>query len=208
MGSAVIHVVDDDPGIRDSLAAVLEAAGHEAICHASGEAFLSAAAGKRCDVALLDLQLPGKDGLSTLNDWVGGGGNGKVIMISGHGDIPLAVRALQQGAVDFVEKPFAPDRVLAAINRALELGGAAPAGVVNEFAALVATLSPREREVLQHLAAGEANKVVARALKISPRTVEVHRARVMQKLKVKSFAEMVRVAVASGLTRNVASHGT
>lgn len=195
--SKQVLVVDDDPGVRASLAALLEASGYNVGVHSDGDALISSPDLAGASAVLLDIQLPGRDGLSILADLMTRPQAPRVVMISGHGDIPTAVQAMQRGAIDFVEKPFDPERVLDAVARAFTLADGAQeaqpdAGVLKE-------LSPREREVLSHLVAGQANKVVARALGISPRTVEVHRARIMQKLNVRSFAELVRLAIAHGV---------
>lgn len=192
-----VLVVDDDAGVRHSLAALLEADGYRVGVHSDGET-LSGDPDLAAGVAvLLDIQLPGRDGMTLLGELMALSRPPQVVMISGHGDIPTAVQAMQRGAIDFVEKPFDPERVLDAVARAVQLasGGQETAAANGALTGL----SPREREVLAHLVAGEANKVVARALGISPRTVEVHRARIMQKLEVRSFAELVRLAIANGV---------
>ncbi len=198
-----VLVVDDDPGVRASLAALLEAGGYRVGVHCDGEALIDDPDLAAAAAVLLDIQMPGRDGLTLLGDLMARPHAPRVVMISGHGDIPTAVQAMQRGAIDFVEKPFDPERVLDAVARAVKLSDgaqdAAPNGGGLNGGALNC-LSPREREVLAHLVAGEANKVVARALGISPRTVEVHRARIMQKLEVRSFAELVRLAIANGVT--------
>jgi two-component system response regulator FixJ len=197
-----VLVVDDDPGVRTSLAALLEAGGYRVGVHGDGETLIGDPDLAVAAAVLLDIEMPGRDGLSLLGDLMGRPRAPCVVMISGHGDIPTAVQAMQRGAIDFIEKPFDPERVLDAVARAVRLSDGAQDHAPNGGA--LNGLSPREREVLAHLVAGEANKVVARALGISPRTVEVHRARIMQKLEVRSFAELVRLAIANGVTLGAA----
>jgi two-component system, LuxR family, response regulator FixJ len=194
-----VHVVDDDAAVRASVAAVLEAAGHAPIEHASGEAFLDAGAAGRAEVVLLDLVMPGRGGLDILSAMRAGGTDASVVMLSGHADVPLAVKAMQLGAADFIEKPADPERLLQAVAAAAERAPTSDDADVALARAQVEKLTSREREVLARLAAGDSNKLAARALGISPRTVEVHRANLMQKMGARSLADLVRAALAAGV---------
>lgn len=202
-GKPVVHVIDDDDAVRDSLLFLLESADLEARGYASALRFLEAApslAGTPgCIVT--DVRMPEMDGL-TLQEEVRQRGLGlPVIVITGHGDVPIAVSAMKAGAVDFLEKPFEDEALLDAVERALH--GSQPAAAASvpfdpALAARLETLTEREREVLDGIVAGHANKVIARDLGISPRTVEVHRARVMEKMQAQSVADLVRMAIAAG----------
>lgn len=195
-----IHVVDDHEAIRRSLALLLGAAGHRVLTYESGEALLRAAAGGlEAGVVILDVRMPGRDGLSVLEALAAREPHLPVIVVTGHGDIPLAVRAMRAGAQDFVEKPYSEARILGAVREALEAGRQAERARRQRLqaAARLATLSPREREVLDALVEGRANKAIAAALGISPRTVEVHRAHLMEKLGVRSLPEAVRLYLAA-----------
>ena len=207
---AVVHIVDDDEAVRDSLAFLLESAGHAVAAYPGAGAFLAAGvlAGPGCLVA--DIRMPEMDGLALQERLNALGSTLPVVIVTGHGDVPLAVRAMKAGAVDFVEKPFSEEAILDAVGRALERSLAAPApdtglGPAPQPAAdpalaeRVAALTPREREVLEALVAGHPNKVIAHLLGISARTVEIHRARVMDKMQARSLSQLVRDALAAGV---------
>ncbi|MEM7728566.1 MAG: response regulator [Pseudomonadota bacterium] len=186
----MIHIVDDDDQVRESLGLLLETSGHVVTGHPSGDAFVAAHPDLDQAVVILDVRMPGRDGVETLEHIRQRATSTPVIMISGHGDIPLAVRAMRAGANDFVEKPFVASRILAAIDR---LGGAADD--MGEDADPLAALTPREREVALAIADGKPNKIVAHELGISIRTVETHRARLMSKLGLSSLPDLVRLVM-------------
>jgi two-component system response regulator FixJ len=191
-----VIVVDDDDAAREGLVSLLEEVGYETLAFGTAEAFL---AGCPEDTAcvLMDVRLGrGQDGVHLLERLRERGDQTPVIMVTGHGDVPLAVRAMRAGAADFVEKPYAAARILDAIEAALKdrQDGLPDPGVVQ-------TLTPREFDVLAGLVEGKTNKVVAADLQISPRTVEAYRARIMDKFGVRSLAETVRIALAAGVGR-------
>jgi two-component system response regulator FixJ len=218
-------VVDDDEAMRRSLALLLRSAGYAAEAHASAEALLAVLDGvaahapgaappapTRPACAVVDVLMPGgMDGVALQIELARRGAGLPVVVVTGHADVPLAVRAMRAGARDFVEKPYPKERILAAVAEALEAAAAAAeaardqAPEVARAAAAAAAearlevLTPRERMVLRSLVLGRPNKVIAHELGISPRTVEAHRAAIMEKLGIRSLAEAVRVALAAGL---------
>lgn len=205
--SPTICVVDDDPLVRKTIAGILEQDGKMVVLHDSGAAFLTALdkseTGEKAqkpplyDCVLLDVKMPNMDGLEVLQRLNGLHGL-SIVMISGQGDISTAVQAMRRGAVDFIEKPFTPDQLISAVDFALAATANA-AATASPAPPEIAGLSARELEVLELLVDGDANKVIAFKLGISQRTVEVHRARIMERMNVKTFAELVRKAIASGL---------
>lgn len=203
MDEACVFVVDDDEAVRDSMQVLLELAGHEVKAYPSAEAFLDdfKPAPKTCLVS--DVRMPGKDGLALQAELAARGATLPIVFITGHGDVPMAVRAMIAGAVDFVEKPFTDEVILGSIRRALAIAGKGPDADSPEAAELVATLTPRECDVLNLLVVGHPNKVIAYELGISPRTVEIHRARVMDKMKAPSLSQLVRTALAAGIDPGV-----
>jgi two-component system, LuxR family, response regulator FixJ len=201
-GARTVHVVDDDDAVRRALAMLFRSAGMPAETHPSGFAFLESLPSLREDAVgcvLTDVRMPSLDGLELLGRLQDRGFRRPVVVMTAHGDVSTAVRAMKAGAVDFVEKPFNDEALLAAIDAALKAPQVSGAAGANESAARVAALSPREREVLDLLIAGKPNKLIARDLGLSPRTVEVHRARLMARLGVGSLAEAVRLAVQAEL---------
>jgi len=199
--AGVVFIVDDDEAVRDSLAALLVAKGHAVEAYASGEAFLAAYKPEFCGCALVDLRMPGIDGLGVIERLKARGSTLPIVVVTGHGDVPLAVRAMKAGAIDFIEKPYNNRTILDAVRQALARSGAtATTGAESVKAAeLVAQLTPRELEVLQHLVIGRPNKVIAYELTISPRTVEIHRANLMKKMQAGSLSHLVRLALAAGI---------
>jgi len=198
----VVHVVDDHAAIRRSLALLLQAAGHAVVLHESGEALLGAAEeGLEPGCIILDVRMPGRDGLVVMELLARRQFALPVIIVTGHGDIPLAVRAMRAGARDFIEKPYPEERILGAVEEALAAGRVAVDEQARTAAAQakLASLTPREGEVLAALVAGHSNKGTAARLGISPRTVEVHRAHLMEKLGVRSLPEAVRMYLAAGV---------
>lgn len=196
--SGTVHIVDDDEAVRDSLQALLEAKKLVAKTYPTAEAFLAAHSAAPAGCAIVDVRMPGMDGITLLNRLRERGAALPVIVVTGHGDIPLAVQAMRAGAADFVEKPYSNEAILDAIQRALataptEAAGDAPA----EIAARIAALTPRERDVMDQLVIGNPNKIIAFELKISPRTVEIHRANLMKKMQADSLSHLVRMALAA-----------
>ena len=203
-GAAVraVHVVDDDDAVRRALAMLFRSAGIPAETHPSGLAFLEALPSFREEAVgcvLTDVRMPGLDGLELLRRLLDGGFRRPVIVMTAHGDVSTAVRAMKAGAVDFVEKPFDDEALLAAVEAAIKPTQASGPARAGDAAARIAALSPRERDVLDLLLAGKPNKLIARDLGLSHRTVEVHRRRLMARLGVGSLAEAVRLAVQAEL---------
>jgi two-component system response regulator FixJ len=197
-----IFIVDDDPAVGDALSVLLEIRGFRVEAFGSGREFLDAADPARGDCLVLDVSMPGLDGLEVQRRLRAAGHMLPVVFMTAHADVPIAIRAMKDGAADFIEKPFSEEQIGEAIAGALAGAEARPAA--NEGAAqaqaLIGRLTPREREVLEQLVAGRQNKVIAYELDMSPRTVEKHRARVMEKLESRSLSQVVRTALAAGIT--------
>ncbi len=197
MSDAVVHIVDDDAAVRDSIAFSLGTADLNTRTYESAIAFLEALPGIEPGCIVTDVRMPDMNGIELVRRLKQLNAPHPVIMITGHADVPLAIEAMKAGVVDFLEKPFEDDALLDAVRRALELRAESE----EQDASLVAvqrrleTLSTREREVLEGLVAGRANKVIAYDLGISPRTVEVYRANVMTKMEARSLSELVRMTV-------------
>ncbi|HEV8680871.1 MAG TPA: response regulator FixJ [Stellaceae bacterium] len=200
-GERLVYVVDDDEAVRESLAAMLKARAYTVRTFALARDFLGAAPTLRPGCLVADIRMPEMDGLELQQRLTAQDFNFPLIVITGHGDVPLAVRAMKVGAIDFIEKPFAAEAILASIETGLaRLSQTAEHDpLAAGAAARVALLSPREREVLQGLLAGLPNKSIAYDLAISPRTVEIHRARVMDKMGARSLSELIRMSLAAGL---------
>jgi two-component system response regulator FixJ len=195
-----VFVVDDDEAVRDSIRVLLETSGFRVEDFGSPADFLSSDAPGRPGCLLVDVRMPGMSGLEVQLHLAETGSALPVIVITGHGDVPLAVQAMKAGAVDFVQKPFDEEIILTAVRTALDRaerqrGRSCPPEVLNRLA----TLTPRERDVLEGLVAGRPNKVIAHHLSISPRTVEIHRARVMDKMRAESLPRLVRMALEAGV---------
>jgi len=199
MGGPVVFVVDDDADIRESLQTLLEASGFQVQTFDSASSFLTSWAFDGIACLIADIRMPDMDGLQLQEELVRRKAGLPVIIVTGHGDVPLAVRAMKAGAIDFLEKPFDDKLLLSSVGRALEAAKTAQnsAAEAQRAEARIAELTSREKQVLELLAAGRPNKVIAYELDISPRTVEIHRARVMEKMRAKSLAELVRVVVAA-----------
>jgi two-component system response regulator FixJ len=195
---ATVIVVDDDAAVRDSLQAMLEAEGFAVELFADARAFLDGYRPLADACLLIDVRMPGVDGIELLGKLATRPSAPPVIIITGHGDVPMAVEAMKLGAVDFIEKPFAAATIVGSIRDALAAAGRGTA-TGREMAPRLARLTEREREVLEQLVIGHSNKAIARELGISPRTVEIHRARVMEKMQADSLSHLVRLALAAGL---------
>ena len=197
----IVHVVDDDPAFLRSMRALLDSAGFATCTYDLAPAVLDAASQLSGGCILLDVQMPGMNGLelqANLNEL---DIRLPVIVMTGQGDVATAVRAMKAGAVDFIEKPFDDDLLLTAIETALATaaGQASRERTIADAAALIAMLSPREQQVLEGILAGRSTKMIAHGLGISPRTVEVHRAHMLERLRTRTIAEAIRLAVMAGL---------
>jgi two-component system response regulator FixJ len=195
----MVHVVDDDDAVRDSLTLLLESAGLTARTYSSPTQLL-ASPPTPPGCVLTDVRMPDMDGLTLQRHLADAGVRLPVIVMTGHADVPLAVDALKAGAADFLEKPFDDTQLLAAIASAIAASQRSydEDAAIADATARLATLTPRETEVLQLLVQGLPNKTIAYDLGASPRTVEVHRARIMEKMGVRSLAELVRLTIAVG----------
>ena len=193
----VIHVVDDDAAIRDSLAFLLDTATLASRTYDSAAALLAHAAHLEPGCIVTDVRMPDMSGLEMVRRLAEMGVRHPVIVMTGHADVPLAIEAVRAGVKDFIEKPFDDEALLASIRLAIaeQTQAAEPSGQRAEVLSRLATLSARERQVLEGLVAGHANKVIAYDLEISPRTVEVYRANVMTKMQARSLSELVRMAI-------------
>ncbi len=201
MTKTVIYVIDDDAAMRDSLAFLLEVNGFQPEVFESASTFLGKTLNKAASCVVSDIRMPGMTGVELVRKLKSEGVPCPVILITGHGDVALAVEAMKAGAVDFIEKPFDDAVLLNAIRLAMETrpGNHDDNAARTEAQARLAELSPRERDVLQGLVAGKINKVIAHELSISPRTVEVYRANLMAKTGARSVSELMRIALAAGL---------
>ena len=198
-----IFVVDDDPAVRETLSLVLSAGGYQVICFADGAALLAVARSRTPSCILLDVHIPGKSGLDILRELRGEDYPAPIFMISGQGDISMAVSAIKNGALDFIEKPFRGSEIVARLDEAIDAYARRQAeGQASKVASLHfpgrEPLTRREREVLEQFAAGASNKEAGRTLGISPRTIEVHRAHLMQKIGARNAADLIRIVMSEG----------
>lgn len=195
----IVHVVDDDEAIRQSVGFMLRKAGYTVLTYVSGTEFLKTANPQGC--VLLDVRMPDIDGLEVQARLAAHGIMLPVIMLTGHGDVTLAVRAVKAGAIEFLEKPFERSALLAAIEEALRQAGRNDRIQLAAAEATVrlAVLTERERDVLERMVVGRPNKLIAFDLGIATRTVEVHRANLMEKLAARSLSDVLRIAFAAGL---------
>ena len=196
-GMPTIHVVDDDEAMRDSMSWLLEGEGYRVACYDSAATFLAARTDDMRGCLVLDVRMPDMSGLELHERLATLGCQLPVIFVTGHGDVPMAVSALQRGACDFMEKPFNNEDILSRIRRALELDCQLAARRERDSALFhrAGQLTPREREVMRLVVAGRLNKQIADELEISMKTVEAHRARVMEKMDVRTLAELVKASM-------------
>ena len=199
-----VYVIDDDEAMRDSLNFLLDSAGFSVTLFEAAQNFLDALPGLEFGCVVSDVRMPGIDGIELLKRMKAGHSTFPILIMTGHGDVPLAVEAMKLGAVDFLEKPFEDDRLIGMIEGAIRQAEptARSEAVAHDIAARVATLSPRERQVMEGLIAGLSNKLIARDYDISPRTIEVYRANVMTKMQANSLSELVRLAMRAGLLKD------
>jgi len=197
----MVHVVDDESAIRDSLAMLLRSVGVKSRVYAGAHEFLEAWRPAAQECLVCDVRMPGMSGLELQEALKARNAHLPVVLITGHGDVAMAVRAMKAGASDFIEKPFNDQVLLDAVNRALARARDGQGSGRAEVEVRIESLTPREREVMLLVAEGRPNKVVATRLGLSTRTVEVHRAKVMEKLQARSLAELVRMAILCDLMR-------
>jgi two-component system, LuxR family, response regulator FixJ len=199
-----VYVIDDDDAMRDSLDFLLGSADFHVTLFESALNFLDALPAIDFGCVVSDVRMPEIDGIELLKRLKAAGSPFPVLIMTGHGDVPLAVEAMKLGALDFLEKPFEDDRLIGMIQAALKQ--AAPniksEAVTSEIQSRIASLSPRERQVMDGLIAGLSNKLIAREYDISPRTIEVYRANVMTKMQAASLSELVRLAMRGGVFKD------
>ncbi len=198
MTATAVHVVEDDQGMRDALTMLLRSAGYDVHTYMSAEDFLAHADYSQPICLLSDVRLPGIDGIALYRDLARRGAEVSAVIITGHGDIPMAVAALKEGVVDFVEKPFDPAMLLDSVRESWQRSAAKREHLVAiaEIEGRLVALTPRETEVLELLLEGHPNKVIAAKLEMSIRTTEHHRARIMEKMGVRSLSHLIRSLLA------------
>jgi two-component system response regulator FixJ len=200
MNELMVHVIDDDEGAREALAFLLEASDFRVTSYVSAMAFLDILETAEPGIVVSDIRMPEMTGLELAQRMRTLSAGFPIIIITGHGDIPMAVEAMRSGVVDFLEKPFAEERMLSALGRAAAILRPPDEPFDQDAAELterLQSLSDRERQVLDRVVSGQANKVIARDLGISPRTVEIYRAKVMGKMQADSLAGLVRMAMSA-----------
>jgi two-component system, LuxR family, response regulator FixJ len=197
----LVHIVDDEDSIRRSVGFMLKTSGYAVETWTSGEAFLKEVKNAEHGCILLDVRMPEIDGLQVQRTLAERGVTMPIVIMTGHGDVSIAIQAMKAGAVDFLEKPFEKSALIGAIEESFERIAKATDASARAIDAgkILAALTPRERDVLEGLAKGLPNKTIAYDLDISPRTVEVHRANLMAKLDVRSLSDALRIAFAAGL---------
>lgn len=193
----VVFIVDDDKAVRDSLRLLMKSMGLDAETFVSGGEFLEQYQPKTSGCLVLDIRMPGISGLELQEQLVAKGIDLPIIFITGHGDVPMAVQAMKQGATDFIQKPFRDQELLDRVNDALQqdLSGRQHSVEKNEIMRRVDTLTPRELEIMEMIVDGRASKVIAIDLGVSQRTVETHRARIMDKMDARSLAHLIQMAI-------------
>lgn len=201
MNAGVVHIVDDDDATKDSLRFLLASAGIPVRCHDSGSSFLGELESAEAGCLISDIRMPDISGIELLRIVREKRPSIPVVLITGHGDVTLAVDAMKLGAADFLEKPYSEDAILAAVGAALEKQTDAGRTEAEraDIAERLEQLSPREAQVLAGVVAGKPNKIIAYDLDISPRTVEVYRANLMTKMRASSLSHLVRMALQAGL---------
>ena len=199
-----VYVIDDDSAMRESLDFLLSSAGFTVRLFDSAQGFLDELAKLDPGCVVTDVRMPGIDGMELLRRVNSGARKLPVIVMTGHGDVPLAVEAMKLGALDFLEKPFEDDRLIGMIEIALseQQDGSKSEAASADMAARIASLTQRERQVMQGLVTGQSNKTIAREYDISPRTVEVYRANVMTKMQAGNLSELVRFAIRAGIVED------
>jgi len=199
-----VYVIDDDEAMRDSLNFLLDSANFTVTLFEDAVKFLDTLPHLQFGCVVSDMRMPGLDGIELLKRMKSCHSTFPIVIMTGHGDVPLAVEAMKLGAVDFLEKPFEDDRLIGMIEAAIRQAepAAKSEAVTHDIAARMATLSPRERQVMEGLIAGLSNKLIARDYDISPRTIEVYRANVMTKMQANSLSELVRLAMRAGLLKD------
>ncbi|WP_369725551.1 response regulator FixJ [Bradyrhizobium sp. LLZ17] len=199
-----VYVIDDDEAMRDSLNFLLDSSGFGVTLFDNAQGFLDALAGLTFGCVVSDIRMPGLDGIELLKRMKAQSSPFPIVIMTGHGDVPLAVEAMKLGAIDFLEKPFEDDRLIIMIESAIRQAGpsAKSDAITHDIAARVTSLSPRERQVMEGLVAGLSNKLIAREYDISPRTIEVYRANVMTKMQANSLSELVRLAMRAGMLKD------
>jgi two-component system response regulator FixJ len=199
-----VYVIDDDAAMRDSLNFLLDAANFEVALFESATNFLEMLPRLDFGCVVSDVRMPGIDGIELLKRMKSLDSRFPIVIITGHGDVPLAVEAMKLGAVDFLEKPFEDDRLIGMIEAAIRQRepAAKDEAATRDIAARIDSLSPRERQVMEGLITGLSNKMIARNYDISPRTIEVYRANVMTKMQAGSLSELVRLAMRAGMLKD------
>jgi len=192
MSKGHILIVDDDAAMRDALTTIFELEGYEVRCFEDGASFIAEAHRLDPIAVFLDVHMPGQSGIDVLEQLPAVSYGAPIFVISGQGDIPMAVAALKKGAYDFIEKPFGADIVLDAIESACD---AQSSCVETDEGTSLEVLTKRENQIMRELIKGRSNKEIARDLSISPRTVEVHRARVLEKAGARNVADLVRIVL-------------
>lgn len=198
-----VYVVDDDPALRDSLRCLLESVGLRALVFADTDAFLAAYQPDRPGCLLLDVHIPGRNDLNVQQRLHGHGIDVPVIIVTGHGDVAMAVTAMKQGALDFIEKPFNEQLLLDCVHHALaeDVVRRRTRARRRELLRRLDTLTPREQDVLRRVVEGLSNREIAEVLSLSRKTVEVHRAKVMQKMEADTLSQLIRMAMAIGILK-------
>jgi len=199
-----VYVIDDDEAMRDSLDFMLGAADFQVTLFESAHNFLDTISNIDFGCVVSDVRMPGIDGIELLKRLKATRSAFPVVIMTGHGDVPLAVEAMKLGAVDFLEKPFEDERIIGMIDVAFRQAQSNAQGeaMTHDIASRIATLSPRERQVMDGLIAGLSNKLIARDYEISPRTIEVYRANVMTKMQAGSLSELVRLAIRASVLKD------
>jgi len=196
---SIVYIVDDDQAIRHAMGLLLKSVGHEHLVFTSADEFLESHTGNNNGCLVLDIRMPGLSGLELQQKLIESGSSLPIIFISGHGDIPMAVEAMQKGAFDFIQKPFRDQELLDRISEALNTARRQESEREQKVDVQdrIDTLTKREHEVLDLVVTGKPNKIIAHELGVSQRTIEIHRARVMEKMRAKSLAELVRMHMAA-----------